>query len=327
MKRTFTLLAAIVIAFAPILGGSHISSAQTVVTTAPIYCVLSVGTNPDNQTTLEIKTNVPQISHDTINFNAGGVKNSGSKATSVILGMRWSQTEVFQQADSVVFKSNTLLSPGELSPFENPLVYTNLVPETTYKFQIFEQETGVACTPFYITTIPNSQNAQGEAEIIEGQAIFDGDVQAGTDEFNTNNPGTSFQGLDGQTQVGLGTGGLGTIDVVDPNDGRGLVPCGQGTSAMCGWDDLMTLVWRVIDFSLILLIPATAAVAVAAGINMIVSRGKPGGLEKAKKMLLRVVQALALVLVAWAVIAAVYQAFIPADNLTNYVLLDIFKQT
>lgn len=295
---------------------------------ADYQCTLMTGLVQTNQANILLTVTSPNVTDNTIVFQGGSVKNIGTFPTSMSLRMRMTQTDVFSNTPlPPAFHGESFLGPNQTRTFTNTITYQNLTVGGTYQFQIYDTLSQNACPPFAI-------QATGVSEMV--QAILDqSNSEAATiiaiadEEAALNNaqmPQGTPNDFDSWTQTGIGSGLGSELNVTDPNQGQGLVPCGKGNSPMCGWDDLLTLISRVIDFTLTLLIPVTAAVAVAAGINMIVSRGNPAKLDKAKDMLMRVVWALVLVLCAWMLVAAIYSAFITdPDTLTQYVLLDIFQ--
>lgn len=302
-------------------------------------CTLMTGLVQTNQANVQLNITAPTVSGTSIVFQGGSVKNIGTFPTSMSLRMRMTTTDVFNDMNSVAFHSDAFVGPNQTESFTNTITYQGLTVGQTYQFQIYDILSQNSCPPFAIQTVGQLENAwtqQEQLNITQGQGFLNQSSQLSAQiiseadaEAQTNNaqmPQGTTNDFDSWTQTPIGNG-LGTsLNVTDPNGGQGLVRCGQGNSPMCGWDDLLGLIGRVVDFSLTLLVPLTAAIAVAAGINMIVSRGNPVKLDKAKAMLLRVVWALVLVLCAWILVAAVYSAFITDQNtLTQYVLLDIFQ--
>lgn len=174
-------------------------------------------------------------------------------------------------------------------------IYTlnGLTPGTVYWVALRQKGTSKVSTPIPFVT---------KGALVEDLPVNTGFI-GGTEDVTTN------------------MGDSGSFQVEDPFDGSGIVPCDVG----CGWNDLITLIGNIIDYILVILIPAVAVVCIYAGASFIFSRGNPAKLEAAKKLLGKVVVATAVILLAWVIVAGVYTALIPEGELTKYVLLDIFQ--
>ncbi len=191
---------------------------------------------------------------------------------------------------------NVYSNPSMESGSQATFTYTmaNLTPGTGYYFQFRDLDRNTDSELLYVKT------------------------KGGTGGGN----GAQFGALvvgDGSGVIPSGPG----VVLDDPFEDQGLVPCATTRNKeMCGFKDFIKLIGNVIDYALILLIPATAAVAVYAGVSFIVSRGDPAKLKVAKARLVKVAIAAAVIMLAWSFVYGIYKALIPEDQLSKYILLD-----
>ncbi len=211
----------------------------------------------------------------------------------VNLGIAYGTSPSLMLSTGLVFNSS-LMESGSQDTFT--YVMSGLSPGTGYYFQIRDLLRNTDSPLLYVQTkggIGSGPGAQYGAYVLTD----------GTDTPPTGTP----------------------LVVEDPFENKGLVPCATSAHpAQCTFQDFLTLIGNIIDYTLILLVPATAAVCVYAGVSFIVSKGDPTKLKAAKDRLVRVLIAAAIIMLSWAVVAGIYKALIPADMLDQYTLLDVF---
>lgn len=110
-------------------------------------------------------------------------------------------------------------------------------------------------------------------------------------------------------------------------DAPTLVPCGKlsdrGTKdENCNFGHLGILIANVIQFLLVLLIPLTVLMCVYVGVQMILHRKIPADLVKYKNQLLRIGVGLAVMLLAWTIVATLMTSLL-GDEASKYLLLKI----
>lgn len=208
---------------------------------------------------------------------------------------------IYGTSPSLMLQSGNVYSnPSLASGASDTFTYTmsNLSPGTGYYFQFRDLARNTSSELLYVKT--KGGDGTGDTVHYGATVITDGSSVP-----------TSFDS---------------GIVVEDPYEDIGLVPCATSTnSTMCGFQDFLKLIGNVIDYTLILLVPATAAVCVYAGVSFIISRGDPTKLKAAKDRLVRVLIAMAVIMLAWAVVAGIYKSLIPEDQLDEYILLDVLN--
>ena len=214
---------------------------------------------------------------------------------SVNLGISYGTSPSLMTQTGAVYSNPSLASGAE-----DTFTYTmsNLTPGTGYYFQFRDLTRNTNSELLYVKT--KGGNGMGGSAQYGAQVITDG----------------------ASTPTSFDSG----VIVEDPFEETGIVPCATSTNtAMCGFQDFLKLIANIIDYTLILLVPATAAVCVYAGVSFIVSRGDLAKLKVAKDRLVRVLIAMAVIMLAWAVVAGIYKSLIPEDQLDKYILLDVLN--
>jgi predicted small integral membrane protein len=87
-------------------------------------------------------------------------------------------------------------------------------------------------------------------------------------------------------------------------------------------DEVVGLIPRVIDYMLILLVPLTVMVCIYTGVQMIIHRGIPAELMKYKDNLKRIGIGVALMLLAWTIIATLLKTLVN-PSMSGFILLDL----
>lgn len=125
-------------------------------------------------------------------------------------------------------------------------------------------------------------------------------------------------------QYPTNTGNPGSLDYNLDGVDTPLVPdCSYGDlSSRCSYKHFIELIVRVIKFGLILLLPVIAIIAVYTGIQMIVNRANPIKLEESKKVFIRILIGIAVMLLAWTLIATILSAVVNTD-IKKILLLDL----
>jgi predicted small integral membrane protein len=113
-----------------------------------------------------------------------------------------------------------------------------------------------------------------------------------------------------------------------------LVPCGKRADDLdndpktvdpdqnCKFEHLMILFGRIIDYLLVLLVPLTVLVAIYTGVQMILHRQIPAELMKYKDNLIRIGWGVAVMLLAWTIIATLLKTFVDPGSM-RFILLDL----
>jgi hypothetical protein len=125
--------------------------------------------------------------------------------------------------------------------------------------------------------------------------------------------------------------GDGSAEITAPSV---LVPCGKRADDLdnnpetvdpdqnCKFEHLMILFGRIIDYLLVLLVPLTVLVAIYTGVQMILHRGMPQELMKYKDNLIRIGWGVAVMLLAWTIIATLLKSFVDPGSM-RFILLDL----
>jgi len=144
-----------------------------------------------------------------------------------------------------------------------------------------------------------------------------------TATFDPDAPGI-FGDYEFSTNLGEPTGD-GSSTITEPDV---LVPCGKRSDQTseqdknCKFEHLLVLFTRIIDYMLVLLVPLTALVAIYTGVQMIIHRGMPAELTKYKDNLIRIGWGVAVMLLAWTIIATLLKTFVD-PSMTGFILLDL----
>jgi hypothetical protein len=126
---------------------------------------------------------------------------------------------------------------------------------------------------------------------------------------------------------------------ITPEEKDALVPCGKKsdqdseTNKNCKFihlfggttpegEEVVGLIPRVIDYMLILLVPLTVMVCIYTGVQMIIHRGIPAELMKYKDNLKRIGIGVALMLLAWTIIATLLKTLVN-PSMSGFILLDL----
>lgn len=126
---------------------------------------------------------------------------------------------------------------------------------------------------------------------------------------------------------------------ITPEEKDALVPCGKKsdqnseTNKNCKFihlfggvdetgQEVPGLIPRVIDYMLILLVPLTVMVCIYTGVQMIIHRGIPAELMKYKENLKRIGIGVALMLLAWTIIATLLKTLVN-PSMSGFILLDL----
>lgn len=78
----------------------------------------------------------------------------------------------------------------------------------------------------------------------------------------------------------------------------------------CGFDDLIELAVRLIDYLVLISVIVTAIVMAVAGFKLVANMGNPGAMNEAKRMMGKVVTGFVIILAAWLIIQALTSAFL-----------------
>ncbi len=88
---------------------------------------------------------------------------------------------------------------------------------------------------------------------------------------------------------------------------RGLVPCGPGTDIDCELCHLFEMIGRIVDLVAWRIVPSIAVIMlIVTGIRFFTALGKPGELEKIKKMFIGIFAGFLIVVLAWSITVALY---------------------
>lgn len=212
---------------------------------------------------------------------------------------------VFERVYPTMFP-RTLIMANSVHMIE--FIKDKLQPGTTYYYKIKEKTKNFDATQVGQFTTPGVRPAPTQPVVIQP---FDP------------NAATGFINYEYPTQLGEPVG-----DIAAPvEDVPTLVPCGKlsdrGTvDEYCNFGHLGILVGNVIRFMLAMLIPLTALACVYTGVQMIIHRTIPEELVKYKSRLLKIVVGLAIMLLAWTIVATVMKAILGPD-VSKYLLLKI----
>lgn len=95
---------------------------------------------------------------------------------------------------------------------------------------------------------------------------------------------------------------------------QSLVPCGDSGNRACGFNDLIVLANRVVNFLLYsVCIPLAALGFTWAGGNLIINRDKEGAWSDAKDRFWDILKGFGIIIVAFVVVKAFLFAFLDAD--------------
>ena len=90
---------------------------------------------------------------------------------------------------------------------------------------------------------------------------------------------------------------------------QGIVPCGPGTGVNCELCHVFEMVGRIVDMVVWRIVPAIATIMIiVAGIRFFTALGKPGELEKIKKMFIGIFAGFLIIVLAWSITIALYSA-------------------
>lgn len=211
-----------------------------------------------------------------------------------------------------LFKTANMLLPEKLifkgveKKFSQTLI--RLKPGTKYYYKV--QETS---KDFFVTPQVLSFTTPGTS-----LATFDPDAAGALIDYDFN------------TNIGEPTGD-GSAEITAPSV---LVPCGKRADDLdndpktvdpdqnCKFEHLMILFGRIIDYLLVLLAPLTVLVAIYTGVQMILHRGMPAELTKYKDNLIRIGWGVAVMLLAWTIIATLLKSFVDPGSM-RFILLDL----
>lgn len=92
----------------------------------------------------------------------------------------------------------------------------------------------------------------------------------------------------------------------------GLIPCGTKAThdKACNFNDFLQLLKNIMDFLIFISIPIAACLFAWAGFKMLMSPGKAGARDEAKKMFGTVVWGIVIMLTAWVVIHTIAAALV-----------------
>jgi hypothetical protein len=231
---------------------------------------------------------------------SGKVVTTLNTRVGLVVWFGLSSNSIFKAGN--VLLSQRLIFKGVDKKFSQTL--RGLQPGTKYYYNV--QET---TKDFFTNANSLSFTTPGAAPTT---ATFDPDAPGvfGDYEFNTN--------------LGEPTGD-GSSTITEPDV---LVPCGKRSDQTsekdknCKFEHLLELFTRIIDYMLVLLVPLTALVAIYTGVQMIIHRGMPAELTKYKDNLIRIGWGVAVMLLAWTIIATLLKTFVD-PSMTGYILLDL----
>jgi hypothetical protein len=211
-----------------------------------------------------------------------------------------------------VFRS--LLAPTSLvanqeKPFE--LTVSDLQPGTKYFFKVHESTKDFDITPH-------------EFPFITGGTA---PVPSGPYDPNAPGAGALIPNYTFPTNIGEPDGAGDDTTIKD--NGEPLVPCGKKSDQQdeanknCGFNHLIKLVANVFRFLLVMIFPLTVLACVYTGVQMILHRSMPAELEKYKDRLVKIVIGLAVMILAWVIVATVLRALVGPEA-AQFIILDIF---
>lgn len=124
------------------------------------------------------------------------------------------------------------------------------------------------------------------------------------------------------TNIGEPAGDAGA-PVQDPGT---LVPCGKksdrGDAQYCRFNHLLILFANIIDYMLVLIAPLVVLVSIYTGTQMIIHRKVPADLVRYKENFQRIGIGVAVMLLAWTIIATLLKTLVGPDA-SRFILLDI----
>lgn len=241
---------------------------------------------------------------------ARGPYNAIFKGTfSTTLNMRVGLDLYIGDSAGSMFKVSPPLFPQSLvyagdEPKTFNYVQSQLAPGTTYYYQIRESTKNFDATQVNQFTTPGTKSGD--------VAPFDPNQVGGIIDY-------AFP-----TDLGEPTG----TDSGPITDAPTLVPCGKLSDQNdpkdknCNFGHLGILIGNVIQFLLVLLIPLTVLMCVYTGVQMILHRKIPADLVKYKNQLLRIGVGLAVMLLAWTIVATLMTSLL-GDDAGKYILLKI----
>lgn len=113
--------------------------------------------------------------------------------------------------------------------------------------------------------------------------------------------------------------GLVFLLIFDYAQAAGLVPCGGPGEKACELCDFFVMLDNIIDFLLLRIVPALAALMIAIGGGMyIISRGDPAMLSRAKRLFTAIVIGLVIIYGAWAIVGVFLMTIGLAEKPVNW---------
>lgn len=231
---------------------------------------------------------------------SGKVITTLNTRVGLAIWMGQDSTSIFKAGNVLLYES--LIFKGVEKKFSQ--IIPGLQPGTKYYYKI--QETS---KNFFTTTQPLSFTTPGTAPVT-----------------NTSDPMVgALDQYTFPTDIGQPTGDVTANSVTESSP---LVPCGKRSdqnnpdTKNCRIQDLLTLVARVIDYLLVLLVPLTVLVAIYTGVQMVLHRGVPADLLKYKDNLIKIGWGVAVMLLAWTIIATLLKTFVD-PGATRFILLDL----
>ncbi len=216
------------------------------------------------------------------------------------------------QQEKSLFSSPTInLEPLIPRPFY--FSFENLQPGTKYFYQVRDdaRNINVSNVMSFITKGPLNPNNPIEP-IDNNGPYFDPNAQSGlfgnySYPTNLGEPDSSGDGR-------------------ELFDGKPLVPCGKSTDtgddATCRFKHVIILINNIINYLLVLMVPAIAGVCIYVGAMMIIKRGIPAELTKLKDRLKNIGIGVLVMLFAWILVATLLKALV-RDESSAFILLDL----
>jgi len=90
----------------------------------------------------------------------------------------------------------------------------------------------------------------------------------------------------------------------------GIIQCGREPGDVCGWDDLLITIQRLLDFVLLYIaIPIATIVIIAGGFTMIFSLGSEAKFKKGRQMITGVAVGFVITFCAWLIVRTLIAIF------------------
>jgi uncharacterized membrane protein len=272
-----------------------------------------------HQAVVKITSNNPEfIKHNTLDryhvVISGNVTTTANARTGleVLISDPGTQNSFYSGAllltQTVVFNGQPKAFSGSLFALLPGTKYHYKIRETTKDYMIYGNEVKSFTTP-------------GTAPV---DYVYNADTATG-----------ELLDYEFPTQLGEPTGTV----AITPEEKDALVPCGKRsdqdneTNKNCKFvhlfggvdengEEIPGLIPRVFDYLLILLVPVIVMMCIYTGVQMIIHRGIPAELTKYKENFKRIGIGIALMLLAWTIIATLLKTLVN-PSMSGFILLDL----